>query len=79
MHGLRCFSGNTKLRNIIPKPRHSSLRSHGPKTSRQTEKQDKWRKQNMIEENLLFTTDVTAEGLTLKKYGFHDVSDARNI
>lgn len=33
----------------------------------------------MIEENLLFTTDVTIEGLTLKKYGFHDVSDARNI
>lgn len=45
---LRCFIGNTKLRNAIPKPWHSTLRSHGPKASRQAEKEDKWSKKTMI-------------------------------
>lgn len=53
-HCLRCFSGNMKLRNTISKPWHSTLRSHGPKASRQVEKYDKWSKHNVIEENLFF-------------------------
>lgn len=63
---LRCFSGNMKLRNTIPKPWHSTLRSHGPKASRQVEKYDKWSNHNVIEENLFLTTDVTMGGLHLK-------------
>lgn len=64
---LRQIFGRTTLFAIVvtnPSKLYTEIPQY--KRSRQAEKQDKWRKQNMIEENLIFTTDIVIEWFNLK-------------